>query len=225
MENGYLNEASMQRAVGKGGHRAIVGGSWDAVGHLQFDFMTGHGLKPHHRFIDVGCGCLRGGVHFVGYLEQGNYFGVDASQALIDAGINIELAKAGLEGRLPRDNVVCTNEFDFSAFAQPFDYGLALSVFTHLSFNTVRVCLERLAPAMSIGGVFFASYFLVSDGPTHRPLVHKPGGIVTHGSKDPFHYRTDDFRHAISGLPWALDDLGDWGHPRDQRMLAFTRLA
>lgn len=224
METVYLNENSMRRAVGKGGHRAAVGGSWQAVGQLQFDFMKARGLQPHHRFIDVGCGCLRGGIHFVSYLDQGNYFGIDASQALIDAGINIELAKAGLEGRLAPDNIVCTSEFDFGAFTQPFDFGLALSVFTHLSFNTVRVCLERLAPAMSTGGVFFASYFLSPGGPTHLPLVHEPGGVVTHGSKDPFHYRIDDFRHAITGLPWALEDVGGWGHPRDQRMLAFSRL-
>jgi hypothetical protein len=29
-------------------HRAFVGGMWEEIGRLQFDFLRGQGLKPDH---------------------------------------------------------------------------------------------------------------------------------------------------------------------------------
>src|SRR3979409_2149502 len=60
-------------------HRAAVGGRWEEIGELQFQFLRTHGLEPQHRLLDIGCGSLRGGVRFVSYLDPGNYFGIDIS--------------------------------------------------------------------------------------------------------------------------------------------------
>lgn len=46
----------------EGPHRGAVGGMWDQIGKLQFEFMVKHGLKPEHKFLDIGCGSLRGGA-------------------------------------------------------------------------------------------------------------------------------------------------------------------
>ena len=46
-------------------HREQVGGLWDEIGALQIDFLRAQGLRPGDTLLDVGCGCLRGGVHFV----------------------------------------------------------------------------------------------------------------------------------------------------------------
>ena len=62
-------------------HRAAVGGRWEEIGRLQFDFLVRQGLMPEHFFLDVGCGSWRGGVHFVDYLLSHRYFGVDVSGA------------------------------------------------------------------------------------------------------------------------------------------------
>jgi hypothetical protein len=59
-------------------------------------FLKNAELKPHHSLLDVGCGCLRDGIHFIGYLKRGNYVGIDINQSLLDAGYEIELARAGL---------------------------------------------------------------------------------------------------------------------------------
>ncbi len=45
-----------------------VGGMWDKVGVLQFDFLMKQGLQSHYALLDVGCGSLRGGIHFIKYL-------------------------------------------------------------------------------------------------------------------------------------------------------------
>ena len=42
-----------------------VGGLSDEIGPLQFFFLRWEGLRPEHTLVDVGCGGLLGGVHFV----------------------------------------------------------------------------------------------------------------------------------------------------------------
>jgi SAM-dependent methyltransferase len=224
MESSYFDKTKIAAGVSKGRHRDLVGGLWNEVGTLQLDFLRARGLAPRHKLLDVGCGALRGGVHFAGYLDPGNYFGVDISQELLDAGYDIELAAAGLQDRVPRQNLLCTGEFDVSAFGERFDVALAQSLFTHLSLNRIRQCLERLAPMMTPGGVFYATFFERPEGrPASEAIRHEPGGIVTFGERDPYHYSVADFEHAARNLPWLVSRIGDWGHPRAQRMLAFTR--
>ena len=224
MDSAYSDTARIAAGVSAGRHRDLVGGLWSAVGPLQLAFLRAQGLQPHHKLLDVGCGALRGGVRFAGYLDAGNYFGVDISQELLDAGYDIELAAAGLQDRVPRRNLLCNGEFELNAFGECFDMAIAQSLFTHLSFNRIRQCLERLAPVVKPGGVFYATFFERPHGaPASEPIRHEPSGIVTFGERDPYHYSVADFGHAARDLPWSLRLIGDWGHPRAQRMLTFTR--
>jgi hypothetical protein len=80
MESPYFDTQHIRYVVAAGQQRRIVGGEWDEIGRLQFDFLKGAGLKLRHVLLDVGCGRLRGGVHFVAYLERGNYVGIDINQ-------------------------------------------------------------------------------------------------------------------------------------------------
>ena len=47
------------------GHRAYIGGKWDEYGQMEFDFMVAHGLRPEHVLLDIACGSLRAGIHFI----------------------------------------------------------------------------------------------------------------------------------------------------------------
>ncbi len=218
----YYDAANVARRVAEGQHRDVVGGMWDEIGRLQFKLMREQGLAPHHKLLDIGCGALRGGAHFVRYLLAGNYFGIDISQSLLDAGYELELDDADRE-KLPRDNLKFGSDFDFGIFDTKFDRAIALSVFTHLPFNHIRVCLERLAGVMKPGGIFYATFFQISeDHRTWQPQRHTPGDVTTHGMSDPYHYRISDFDHAIRSLPWALQYLGDFGHARGQHLMRFV---
>lgn len=177
--------------------------------------------------LDVGCGCLRIGVRLIDYLEPGNYYGVDRSREMLDAGYDIELAALGLQGKLPRQNLLHEGEFDFAplAAAAPFDVALAQSVFTHLPIGHLRLCLGRLAPVMRPGGVFHATFFVVPGVRAWlKPARHEPGGITTHPARDPYHHTWDDIAGAARGLPWSVDGPHDIAHPRAQLMARFTRL-
>ena len=63
-------------------HKAI-GGMWEAIGTVQFEFMKNAGLHPENSLLDVGCGTLRGGRLFIPYLDGSKYTGIDISNEAI----------------------------------------------------------------------------------------------------------------------------------------------
>lgn len=222
MLHAYGRDLSPGEIAG-GLHREQVGGMWEELGRLQLDFLISRGLVPEMSLLDVGCGCLRGGVRFVEYLEPGRYFGIDVNPSLLEAG-RAELRAAGLAGRLPAENLLATGEFEAWRFGVPFDMAIAQSVFTHLPGNLIRRCLIELARALAPGGRLFATFFECPEtSPAALSLAHEPGGIVSYLDHDPFHYRFRDFLWLAEGLPWEVTRIGDFGHPRAQRMLLFTR--
>ncbi len=220
----YFNTHRIAEIVRDGEHRIVIGGMWDEIGALQISFLKQRGLKPHHSLLDIGCGSLRGGIHFVEYLDSGNYFGMDINQSLLDAGYEIELKNLGLQEKLPRRNLLCDGDFEIERFGRTFDFALALSVFTHLPLNHIRVCLEKLAPCMSKGGEFYATYFetLVAQ-PIHQPRVQPLGKVTTYATRDPYHYRLTDFHWLAPSQGWRVDEVIEFDHPRGQKMLRFNR--
>lgn len=222
--NDYADLSLTPEQIAAKEHRAAVGGLWDELGKLQFSFLVAQGLRPEHTLLDIGCGSFRGGVHFINYLRPGNYFGIDANEDLTRAGYREEVEAAGLGPRLPRENILVDSHFAFERFARTFDFALALSVFTHLPLNHIRLCLRRLEPRMRPGCRFYATFFECPGGNAwEAPLVHEPGGVTTYPDQDPYHYGLDDLRWCASGLAWRLELIGKWNHPRDQRMLCFHR--
>ena len=208
-----------RRPRGPDWHRAGVGGRWDALGEHQFNFLTAQGLAPEHRLLDVGCGSLRGGVHFIRYLDPGNYVGIDKEAGLIEAGRRVELPRAGLEERGARFHT--TDRFDLSWLPPDarFDFAIAQSVFTHLRPALIQLCVAQVLDRLAPDGVFYASFFQSTDG----RVVLGPG----HG------WRGDELQHprypldVMQGLAEdagaRVDSIGPWGHPRDSRMLALRR--
>ncbi|HEV7669800.1 MAG TPA: class I SAM-dependent methyltransferase [Thermoanaerobaculia bacterium] len=221
--NTYAGDLSAEQIASEW-HRTWIGGLWEEMGRFQLDYLVGEGLTPNMTLLDVGCGCLRGGIHFIPYLETGRYYGIDVSAPLLDAGYDVELAAVGLQDRLPRENLLANGSFEAWRFGVTFDVALAQSVFTHLPANFIRRCLIELGKAIAPGGRFYATYFECPDLPADAiELRHEPGGIVSYLDHDPYHYRARDFDWLADGLPWGVEHVGDWGHPRDQRMVRFVR--
>jgi SAM-dependent methyltransferase len=203
-------------------HRRIVGGEWDEIGKLQFDFLVQEGLQPAHRLLDVGCGSLRGGVHFIRYLEDGHYYGIDRQQWLLDAAVNVELPRAGLADRTV--HLSCREDFDFTSFGLLFDYALAQSVFSHLPWNSILRCLVNVQRVLKPGGQFYATFFEDRDGAhTLAPIYHEIGGKTTYSDQDPYHYPFDVFEELARRTHLDVTYIGAWNHPRDQMMMVFTQ--
>lgn len=222
MPSSYYDQAMIAVGAARGEHRAMVGGLWDELGELQLDFLKARGLAPGHSLLDIGCGCLRGGVRFAAYLEPGRYCGLDVNQSLLDAG-RAELEAAGLSGRVPPENLRQGADFDLAAFGHSFDMALAVSLFTHLPAAHLRICLERLAPVLRPGGSFYASFFLLPEGHGFAEPCAQTPEITSYPDRDPYHHRLEDLRAACLGLPFSARLIGDWGHPRNQRLVVFER--
>src|ERR1043166_1223573 len=165
-------------------HREYIGGMWDEIGPLQMEFLRTRGMQPSHYLLDVGCGCLRGGVHFVRYLEPGHYFGVDVNRSLLEAGLD-ELKKAGLEDK--GSVLIESSRFEFQKTNQSFDFAIAVSVFTHLFMNHILRCLVEMKRVLKSGGTFYASYFEAPAPAFLETLSHNEGKVRTHFDQNPFH--------------------------------------
>jgi len=140
------------------GHRLYVGGQWDKIGRLQFEFMKDRGLQPGHCLLDIGCGALRGGVHFIRYLDPENYLGIDKEERLLQVGLERELGKRTYEEKRP--SLVSSDSFEFSRFEKKAAYSISVSLFTHLPDSLIRLCLQNLKAYALPGHRFFASFFL-----------------------------------------------------------------
>lgn len=154
--------------------RYFVGGNgehFEKMGRMQYDVLYRMGLQPQHRLIELGCGCFRAGKHIIPYLQRGNYFGVDADESVMLAGVEHEF-NAEHFAKLP---VLCVNtdceltDCFFPKFENGkavrgqkatflegpfFDFALSFNVFTHLAPRKMSQCAMFLERNLKVGGVF-----------------------------------------------------------------------
>lgn len=205
-------------------HRRAVGGMWDEIGKLQFNFLVEQGLKPGHFLLDVGCGSLRGGIHFIRYLEPEHYFGIDISKVLLAAG-RFELRRYNLTHKNPI--LVQMDDFNFRSIHQEFHLALAHSLFTHLPLNSMIRCLLNIEKVLTSSGRFYATFFENPKGKFNlEPVVHPRADgpdFETYFDKDPYHYDVSTFEQICEGIDLRVEYIGNWNHPRDQRWLVFIK--
>ena len=222
VKNSYEHLENIAKSVEDGKHRDVVGGLWEEIGCLQLSVLKRIGLQKSHTLLDIGCGSLRGGRHFVDFLDPGNYFGIDINESLIEAGYNIELSNTQ-KNKLPKNNLAAVSDFTMNMWNTQFDFAVAVSVFTHMPLNDIRVCLNKLEKQMKSGGKFCATFFESSlPHAISESVLHIKGGIRTYPNRDPYHYLYDDFVY-MAGPKWTVKYLGDLGHPRSQNFIEFTK--
>jgi SAM-dependent methyltransferase len=194
------------------GHRECVGGNWDAIGQLQFEFMLRMGLEPGHVLLDAGCGALRAGVKFIEYLDRGNYLGLDNHKRLIDLGVRKELGRGLMQRKSPE--FVVSDKFEFEKFSKRPDYAIAQSLFTHLAEADIRACMHKLRWFMNPGARFYATWFVVDGMHVNRsPRSH------LHRS---FRYPRATVEDFGAKAGWRQRYIGDWSHPRRQMMVEYV---
>jgi SAM-dependent methyltransferase len=201
--------------IAAGVHREFVGGLWEQIGRIQFEFMLARGLQPAHTLVDIGCGALRGGVHLIRYLEPGHYCGLDINSSLVRAGQK-EVEDAGLAGKSP--TLLVDGQFELSRFGRSFDYGISVSLFTHLYLNHIGRCFAEMRKVMAPASRFFCTFFEAPAAVHLSSILHVPGGVTTHYDSDPFHYAFEEISVLASRCGLAATLIGEWNHPRDQRM-------
>jgi len=196
------------------GHRNFVGGDgpfWAKLSELQFQFLSKQGLKPSDVFIDAGCGSLRGGIRFIEYLEPAHYLGLDKHIELIIYGVAKELTVERFQEKRPQFAV--SDKFEFDKFRAAPTFGLAQSLFSHLTGADISLCLANLKKRAAIGCRFFATY--------HSKVEEFANPTASH-SHDYFAYTPAQMKSFGEQAGWQANNIGAWGHPRDQHMIEYV---
>jgi len=191
------------------GHRTYVGGKWEEMGELQFNFLVRQGLTPADCLLDIACGSLRGGVHFINFLDIGNYLGIDKENKLIELGIEKELGKEIYENKKPE--FVVSDNFEFEKFSKKPRFSIAQSLFTHLIPKDICLCFEKLREFVEPGHIFFATFFEGDSGTN----PHTSNSFVA------FYYPREDIATFANKHGWKNTYIGEWGHPANQMMMKY----
>ena len=223
MENRYV-DSHLKKDFSEGkNHRVVIGGLWDELGPLQFNYMKDQGLTPSDSLIDIGCGSFRGGTLFIPYLNAGQYYGFDINQKLIDAGVENEVTEQDHKNKVVLDNFHAATDFTLPPQWKNIDAALSVSLFTHLTLNSIRLCLTRAHAVLKQGALYHSTVFT-----THNKDVTEPCeqgmNIVTHSHKDPYHYTHADLDFIAQTSGYDLISVKEFGHPRHQKMAIFKRL-
>jgi len=157
-------------------HREAV--SWphlyDETGIHTFEVLKDLGLKPENTLLDVGCGSLCSGRHFLAYLRAGNYHAVEPNTWLIDAVCERELGQdwPGLKEM----HLYTFDDFMLSRTGHVFDFVLAHSIFTHATQAQVKTIMDEARRVMHPGSVFAATYYYGSMD-SNKPVWWSPAGV------------------------------------------------
>lgn len=169
---------------------------------------------PHHKLLDVGFGSLRGGRYFIPYLDDAGYFGIDVSRENFDFCRSVVRMSPELEARHP--TLICNGDFVLPDGVM-FDFGIAQSVFTHLSRKSIRTCLESVSACLGLGGAFYATCFTTdsSDSLLVRK-IKKWGRVTFRRAFHPMQFFVDEARRA--GM--TCEQEPSWCHPAQLRQNA-----
>jgi SAM-dependent methyltransferase len=171
-------------------------------GQMQFSYLVRHGLVPTSRMLEIGCGNLRAGRFFIGYLDPGNYCGIDISPDVLFSAQQV-LAEDQLQDKVPR--LAVTKDLTFAFLpAQYFDVVNANSVFTHCPIEIIEECFAHVGRVMAPGAFFDFTFYNSHD--TDYQVYHED-----------FYYRTETLVKlaAKHGLTARLMD--DWLDPWDRQ--------
>ena len=141
------------------------------------------------------------------------------NKSLIQAGV-LEIKEAGLADKRPR--LLVDDQFRLGKFGEHFDFMVAISLFTHLPMNVIIRCLSEVREYLKPSGVFYSTFFQAPKPAYLNKLPHQPGGIVTKYDCDPFHYAVEELSWMATSAGLEVKVIGDWNHPRDQKMAAYS---
>jgi len=140
------------RTEADGIHKVGAHGEWEDKAQPQL--MKDVGLLPHHKFLDLGCGALRGTLRLIEYLDDGNFYGSDISQSLLDVAM-MRYEKLGTDKYI---NLLKMNDFkSILKFNTKFDYILSVSLLTHLHHDNIEELLDVVKLILEPEGKYYFS--------------------------------------------------------------------
>ena len=149
-------------------------GNFQRIGQEFYRYFTEiGGLKPHHRVLDVGCGCGRMAIPMIPFLaDEGVYYGFDIVPEAIKWTRKHIAAKyprfhfelADIYNRIyNRTGALAPSEYRFPYDDLFFDFTVLTSVFTHMLADDMEHYLAEIARTLKTGGRCMVSFFLLNS--------------------------------------------------------------
>ncbi|MBA0687316.1 hypothetical protein Goari_014864 [Gossypium aridum] len=140
-------------------HHSNYGEPW-AGGRDVFEFLAESSrLTANSHVLEIGCGTLRVGLHFIRYLKPEHFHCLERDKLSLMAAFRYELPSQGLLHKRPL--IVRGEDMDFTKFGSDVMYDLiyASAVFLHMPDKLVWVGLERLVSRLKpYDGRIFVSH-------------------------------------------------------------------
>lgn len=179
-------------------------------------------------FLDVGAGDIVLGEKLK---EIGNpkiFYVQDLSKPSLESGIT-RLNKKGIDTN--SFITMASVDFDFDLIPdQTVDNAFSNSLFSHLSLNTILLCLKKLSPKMKKGAKYFSSMIVCPNKNDLKPydwsfLNTKGSNIISYPEKDPFHYKEETiFKISSYNTGFNVIEIhDDYGHPF-QKLVEFQKI-
>lgn len=178
----------------------FVGGNGDFESINQFEFLKSVGLKPENKFLDLGCGCLRGTAKVVDYLNEGNFYGADVSDGLIS------LIPKRLESLavVKTPNIFVINNFDFEEkLKTKFDVILSVSLLTHLLLDAIPYLFNGISKILKDDGSYYFTIYPVLD----EKNIFEGGIDLARHNKDYLKQIANEYGLKVEDIP------GDYANP------------
>lgn len=148
-----------------------VGGGFEPIGQMYFDYFRDLcAVKPSDKILDLGCGCGRMAVPFIGFLTNGEYHGIDVEYPLIQwckENITQPQFHFYLENiynnRYNPHGVFKASEYKLPFPDGNFDFTFLTSVFTHMLLKDVENYLSEISRTLKLGGKCFITFFLLNS--------------------------------------------------------------
>lgn len=129
------------------------------IGAYQFDFLRRKGLEREHTLLDIGCGSLRLGCILIGWLECGNYYGVEPETDILMDGIKEHFPFVDGKSLAEAGNFSSRADFEYNDLKNAsMDFIVAFSIFTHATPKEVQACLRTVRRLLKPEGRFFATH-------------------------------------------------------------------
>ena len=165
------------------------------VGHGTMAALETLGMTPESRVLDFGCGCLRIGRLLISYLNPGNYYGIEANEALLDKG---KALWPHLADRDPAYYIQAKDDVGFGPWNTTFDFILMRSVWSHWKFDQIKACMDYFATRQD--GILLTSFTFGKPNPKSSMHKHR---------FDRLHYTAKN-----QGLSLLRFDYNKLGHQR-----------
>ena len=176
-------------------------------------------------FLDIGAGDLIFGERLQETGVSKKFYIQDLSEISLDTGLQ-RVQSLGVDVNVFCKLVSDTFNFDEIEDAE-LDSAFSNSLFSHLSINSILLCLRRLRSKMKVGTSYYSSMIVLPDNSEDMIYdwyyLQTPGSeVISYSNKDPFHYTENTIKNLqIFSTGFVVNEIHDYGHPF-QKLVEFA---